>query len=40
MNASSTVNRIAAASTMRSGASSPRRRSRMLAPQNDSAGMP
>jgi hypothetical protein len=40
MKASSTVNRIAADSTMRSGASSPRRRIRMLAAQNEAAGTP
>ena len=40
MNASSTVNRIAADSTVRSGASSPPRRSKMLPAQNDAAGMP
>ncbi len=40
MNTSSTVNRIAADSTARCGASSPRRRKKMLPAQNDSAGTP
>ena len=39
MNASSTVNRTAAASTMRNGGSSARRRRKTLAVQNDNAGI-